>query len=117
MSFGVAYCEYPGVPGGALVARSRLLNQVFASSTVLRRMSKPVPWKALVPELVVKLRMPPVVRSYCAGGVAVVTLYSRMASTEGAVSSKVELLSGRCADVPSSRTSSPKFWPPLVFWM
>src|SRR3954454_23769218 len=107
MSFGVENVEHIG-PGQEML-RLRLLKYVLASRSVLRKMSYAVPWNRLVPERVVKLLMPPVVRLNCAGGVAVVTLNSCSASTDGAVSSNVEPLSGRAAEVPSSITSSPKF--------
>ena len=65
-----------------------------------------------VPDLVVKLSTPPVVRPYSAGRVEVVTLNSSSASTEGAVWSKAAPLSARTVLAPSNNSSVPKFCPP-----
>src|SRR5262249_62339492 len=93
----------------------RLLNQELASSLSLRRMSNAVPWKALAPDLVVKLSTPPVVLPNSAGIVEVVTLNSFRASTDGAFSSKVEPSSAWTMLAPSRITSVLKFCPPESF--
>ncbi len=83
------------------------MNQLLASKAALRMMAKPVPWIALVPDLVEKLSKPAVVRPYSEEGVEVVTLNSCRASMVGEVSSKDEPFSLRVMLAPSSRTSAP----------
>src|SRR5260370_1560874 len=75
-------------------------------------MSNAVPWRALAPDLVVKLSTPPEVLPNSAGIVEVVTLNSFRASMEGAFSSNVEPSSACAMLAPSRITSVLKFCPP-----
>src|SRR6266446_3119144 len=75
-------------------------------------MSNAVPWKALAPDLVVKLSTPPEVLPNSAGIVEVVTLNSFIASTEGAFSSNCEPSSAWTMLAPSRSTSVLKACPP-----
>src|SRR5437868_4554333 len=94
-----------------------LLNQLFALKASFFRISYAVPWNALDPPFVEKLRTPPVVWSYSAGNVDVRILNSRMDSTDGPASSKDDPFSARRVLAPSSRISFPKFCPPPIFEM
>src|SRR5579864_4168085 len=65
-----------GLPPGGV-------NKLRASKTWLRRNSKALPWRTLVPDFVVTTTCPPDDRPYSAEYIPVCTLNSSILSTEG----------------------------------